>query len=115
MSARTGLRSATIERMTATADSNADSRVPADLVSTFTIEIADRTGHRWEYGTGPLCVMFANGSAELTTHFDFLARDKFGELLDDVHADGFHGARPEDGFAIDWTVSDAASKSWRTA
>ena len=101
--------------MSATADLNGDPRVAADLVLSFTVEVAARTGRRWEYGTGPIYVVFADDGEELPAHFDFLARDRFGELLDDVEADGFDEARPRDCFSIDWTVSDAASESWPTA
>ena len=99
--------------MTATAD--VDPHAAGELLLTFTVEVAGRTGRRWEYGTGPLPVHTTEDGDELTEHFDFLARDKFGELLHDVYADGYDGSQLKTDFSIEWAVSDAARESWQRA
>lgn len=108
-----GLRGAVVQRITATAD--VDPHTTGELVLTFTVEVAARTGRRWEYGTGPLPVHITEEGDELTEHFDFLAKWKVGELLDDVYADGYDGLQRKADFSIEWTVSDAARESWHRA
>jgi hypothetical protein len=109
------LRGSSIVRIVGRVDAYGEAATTTQLSTELTIEVRDRSGRCWDYNSGTGVWPAVADESDLAHRFDFWARDQFDDLMRDVQADGYDGAVPSPGYAIEWRITAAAHETQQRA